>query len=113
MLVVSLVTLGSPEQLTGGYLYHRRMADAAASHDARIDFVSARTGRNPLSAARGDVILVDSIAAAQVAPWLWARPYGRPLGAILHQPPGGIDHGAFRRVAQQALDRSFTGGARC
>ena len=33
MLVVSLVTLGSPEQLTGGYLYHRRMAEAAPDHD--------------------------------------------------------------------------------
>lgn len=107
MLVVSLVTLGSPEQLTGGYLYHRRMADAAPGHEARIDFVSARLGRNPLSVARGDVILVDSIAAARVAPWLWARPFRRPLSAILHQPPGGIDHGALRRVAQRALDRSF------
>ena len=51
MLVVSLVTLGSPEQLTGGYLYHRRMAEAAPDHDARVKFVSARWTRNPLRAA--------------------------------------------------------------
>src|SRR5215210_2278368 len=49
MLIVSLVTLGSPDQLTGGYLYHRRMADDAAAHDARIDFVSARMSRDPFA----------------------------------------------------------------
>jgi glycosyltransferase involved in cell wall biosynthesis len=105
MLTVSLVTLGSPEQLTGGYLYHRRMADAAPEHDARIDFVSARPTTNPF-AADADVVLVDSIAAAVVAPWLASRPRSRPLAAILHQPPGGIDHGPVRRAAQSRLDRA-------
>jgi glycosyltransferase involved in cell wall biosynthesis len=105
MFVVSLVTLGSPDQLTGGYLYHRRMAEAARDHDARIDFASPRLTHDPL-VARADVILIDSIAAATVAPWL-ARPRrrDRPLAAILHQPPGGIDHGGLRRAAQSRLDR--------
>jgi glycosyltransferase involved in cell wall biosynthesis len=115
MLVVSLVTLGSPEQLTGGYLYHRRMAEAAPDHDARVEFVSARWTSNPLREARGDVVVVDSIAAAIAAPWSWrydASPGNRrerrpPLAAILHQPPGGIDHGTPYRTVQASLDRWF------
>ena len=35
MLVVSLLTRGSPTQVTGGHLYHRRMAEAAGARDAR------------------------------------------------------------------------------
>jgi glycosyltransferase involved in cell wall biosynthesis len=108
MLVVSLVTLGSPEQLTGGYLYHRRMADAAAAHDASIKFVSVRLSRSPIPARRGDVdvVLVDSIAAARVAPWARVRPPSC-LAAILHQPPGGIDLGRARRAVRARLDRSL------
>jgi glycosyltransferase involved in cell wall biosynthesis len=114
MLVVSLVTLGSPEQLTGGYLYHRRMAEMAADHAARIEFVAARWAHDPLAAVAADVVLVDSIAAAVAAPWAWrhgspsnARRDRPPLAAILHQPPGGIDHGSVHRTAQAALDRFF------
>ncbi len=106
MLVVSLVTLGSPEQLTGGYLYHRRMAEAAPAHEARVDFVAARWSRPPWAGFAGDVVLVDSIAAARVAPWAAARRPRQPLAAILHQPPGGIDHGSLWRVAQARLDRA-------
>ena len=32
MLVVSLVTLGSPDQLTGGYLYDRLLVDHLRRH---------------------------------------------------------------------------------
>ena len=113
MLVASLLTLGSPEQLTGGYLYHRRMAELAPRHAARVDLVSlpalpfplpAVLGRRVLQrAGRADVVVVDSIVAAFVAPWR-PRP---PLAAILHQPPGGIDHGPLRRPVQGALDRSL------
>ena len=109
MLVVSLVTLGSSEQLTGGYLYHRRMAEAAPAHDARVEFVSARWTSNPLTVVAPDVVVVDSIAAALAAPWSWrydATP-GPPLAAILHQPPGGIDHGGPHRAVQARLDRSL------
>jgi glycosyltransferase involved in cell wall biosynthesis len=106
MVVISLVTLGAPEQLTGGYLYHRRMADAAADHDARIDFVPARLFHSAL-AANCDAILVDSIAAARVAPWTWRRSSRTPLAAILHQPPGGIDRRPGPRAVQAALDRSL------
>jgi glycosyltransferase involved in cell wall biosynthesis len=121
MLAVSLVTLGSPEQLTGGYLYHRRMAELAPQHDARLDLLevpalpfplpAASAGRVVQRAARADVLVVDSIAAAFVAPWrvLRRRPAvsrrSPPVAAMLHQPPGGIDHGWPRRPVQAALDR--------
>jgi glycosyltransferase involved in cell wall biosynthesis len=113
MLAVSLVTLGSPEQLTGGYLYHRRMAELAPRHDAQVDLVSvpalplplpaARAGRALRRAACADVLVIDSIAAAFVTPWRLPR----PLAAMLHQPPGGIDHGPPRRWVQATLDRAL------
>jgi glycosyltransferase involved in cell wall biosynthesis len=123
MLAVSLVTLGSPEQLTGGYLYHRRLAELAPHHDARLDIVgvpalpfplpAAAAGRVLRLVARADVLVVDSIAAAFVAPWrMLRRPPvalrpSRPLVAMLHQPPGGIDHRWPRRPVQAALDRAL------
>jgi glycosyltransferase involved in cell wall biosynthesis len=113
MLVASLVTLGSPEQLTGGYLYHRRVSDLAPAHGARLDLVSLPDRPFPLPVAfaprllrrvRGsEVVVVDSIAAAYLAPWR----AGPPLVAMLHQPPGGIDHGPLRRSFQAALDRAL------
>jgi glycosyltransferase involved in cell wall biosynthesis len=112
MLAVSLVTLGSPSQLTGGYLYHRRMADAAAAHDVEFRFVSFPEHPFPLAALWGrrvlaeagaaDVVLVDSIAAAYVAP---AMPRRQPLVAVVHQTFGGIDHGPLRTAVQAPLDR--------
>ena len=113
-LVVALLTLGDPGRLTGGYLYHRRMAEAAPAHRANIEFVSVPERTFPLAVSDGrevvrrafgrqpDVVLVDSIAAAFVAPWLPVR--GRIAG-VLHQPPGGIDHGPTRTRVQAALDR--------
>lgn len=115
---VSLVTVGDPDTMTGGYLYHRRVADRAAANDARIDFRSLPTSRFPLPLVAGrslmrdlarsgpsrpDVILLDSIAAAFVGPFLSADL--PPVAAILHQPPGGIDHGGLRRPVQARLDR--------
>jgi glycosyltransferase involved in cell wall biosynthesis len=127
ILTVSLVTLGDPGRLTGGYRYHRRMAELAPSCGAAIRFVSfperpfplpALAGRAVLRQARADVVVLDSIAAAFLAPWLPRRlrstggpPWGSPdpsavpLVGSLHQPPGGIDHGPPRRAVQAALDR--------
>ena len=111
MLTISLVTIGDPATLTGGYRYHRRMAELAADNHARITFVSLPrrlpvvSGHRALRAARSaDVIAVDSIAAAYLAPWIaWQRP--PRLAAIVHQPPGGIDHSPLRRWLQAKLDR--------
>lgn len=117
LLTVSLVTLGDPETMTGGYLYHQRIADRAPAHHARLDFVSFPPHRFPLPVLAGppvlravahqgaDVLLLDSIAAAFLGPWLGRRRPPWPLVGILHQPPGGIDHGGARRWAQSVLDR--------
>ena len=45
-------------EVTGGHLYHRRMAEAAASRGARVDFVSTSCVRNPLRDAEGVVRLL-------------------------------------------------------
>ncbi len=115
-LSVSLITLGDPDTLTGGYLYHRRLAELAPRHGARLVFASVPAWPFPfpvldgprllrtLAAQRPDVVILDSIAAAFLAPWAAAiRP---PMVAMLHQPPGGIDHGPVRRHAQAVLDRA-------
>ena len=111
---ISLVTLGDPATLTGGYLYHLRMAEAAPARRSSVSFVSFPAWPFPLPAAAGrrvtrrlikqrpDVVVLDSIAAAYAAPWLWTFP--RPLAAMVHQRPGGIDHRRLRRMAQSRLD---------
>jgi glycosyltransferase involved in cell wall biosynthesis len=113
ILTVSLVTLGDPGRLTGGYRYHRRMAELAPTCGAAVRFVSlpdrpfplpALAGPAVLRQARADVVVLDSIAAAFLGPWL-RRGSGAPLVGSLHQPPGGIDHGPLRRGLQLPLDR--------
>ena len=115
-LALCLITLGDPGRRTGGYLYHARMAEAAPQHDADVDFVCVPdrvfplpilAGRRVLAQAlarRPDAILVDSIAAAFVAPWLARRTLDMPLVGILHQAPGGIGHRWPRRIVQAPLD---------
>jgi glycosyltransferase involved in cell wall biosynthesis len=116
-LLAALITLGDPGRLTGGYLYHRRLAERAAAHAARLEFVSVRDRGFPWSIVDGrgvlgsdvvkqaDVVVVDSIAAAFVGPWMASRrPAVRSVG-MLHQPPGGIDHGPARSAVQARLDR--------
>ena len=111
MLTICLITLGDPATLTGGYRYHRRMAELAAHNDARIVFASLPTrlpfahGPRVLRTAGGaDVVLVDSIVAAHLAPWIALR-RPRRLAAVVHQPPGGIGTSPPRRWAQAWLDR--------
>ena len=111
---VALVTLGDPAALTGGYLYHRRMARAAHANDATLSFVSFPDRRFPSPTLAGptvagqvreqrpDVVALDSLAAAFAAPWL--RGFPGPLAAIIHQSPGGIGHGAVRNLVQRKLD---------
>jgi glycosyltransferase involved in cell wall biosynthesis len=116
-LVLPLLTLGDPQRLTGGYRYHLRMAEAAPRHGARIVFLSVperRLGAGALAVGRllrtarrlgADALLLDSIVAAHAAPWLARRAPPVPVIGLLHQPPGGIDHGAPRTRAQAPLDR--------
>src|SRR4029450_11963793 len=53
MLTVSLVTLGDPGRLTGGYRYHRRMAELAPACDASVRFVSVPDRPLPRPALAG------------------------------------------------------------
>jgi glycosyltransferase involved in cell wall biosynthesis len=115
-LSVSLVTLGDPDTLTGGYLFHRRLAELAPRHDTRLVFASFPAKPfpfpvlygprllRPLSAQRPDVVVLDSIAAAFLAPWAAAARV--PIVVMAHQPPGGIDHGPVRRYVQAVLDQT-------
>jgi len=117
ILSAVLLTLGDPGQLTGGYLYHRRLAALAPRHGAQLEFLSIPSRPFPLAviSVRGimrqvahstaDVIVLDSIAAAYVGPWLMLCAPPRPLVPMLHQPPGGIDHGPVRTFVQAILDR--------
>jgi glycosyltransferase involved in cell wall biosynthesis len=116
-LRAALVTLGDPGRLTGGYLYHRRLAELAPAEGARLGFVSFPERIFPLAvldaprvmrAVRdqaAEVLVLDSIAAAFAGPWLALRPPRLPVVGMLHQPPGGIDHGPVRRAVQAPLDR--------
>src|SRR5260221_10025822 len=117
LISVVLLTLGDPRQLTGGYLYHRRLAEVAPRHGAQLDFLSVPSRTFPLAVtdagdvmrqlarSTSDVMVLDSIAAAFVGPWLRQHEPPRPLVGMLHQPPGGIDHGPVRTAIQAILDR--------
>ena len=113
-LVLSLITLGDPHRLSGGYLYHLRMAAAAPAHEARIRFLSFPEWPFPLAALRGPALLrrteelrasavvLDSIAAAFTGPALAMRRLGVPLIAVLHQPPAASTTPLFARGAGPA-----------
>lgn len=82
-----------------------------------MEFVSLPDRRFPLSALavpaalrappllRAHALVLDSIAAAFLGPWLALRDLEVPMVAMLHQPPGGIDHGPLRSRLQSWLDR--------
>jgi glycosyltransferase involved in cell wall biosynthesis len=108
-----LITLGDPTQLTGGYLFHRRLAELAPAHAARLEFVSfaersfpfgvadARRVIREVDSRKPDAAIVDSIVA-------WCLAFTAPdvpLLGMLHQPPGGIDFGPVRTSLQARLDR--------
>src|SRR6266851_529078 len=111
-----LITLGDPARLTGGYLYHHRLAELAPAHGATLRFVSVKDRGFPWSALHGphvvaearglrpDVMVIDSIAAAYLGPVLMSRRSGMPMVGMLHQPPGGIDSGPVRTHLQAQLD---------
>jgi glycosyltransferase involved in cell wall biosynthesis len=110
---VHLVTLGDPKTLTGGYLFHLRLAELAPARDASVTFFSfprrafpapIATGAEMVRAVAGaDVVVVDSIATWCAAPWL--AKVAPPVVGMLHQRPGGTDGGALRRTLQSSLDR--------
>ena len=116
-LAASLLTLGDPQRVTGGNLYNLRLAEAAPHHGVTLTFVSYPHRRFPLPAIAGrrvrrsalpaDVHVVDSIVAAYAAPWAIPEARHRPVVALVHQPPGGMEGGRAHRALQGVLDRAF------
>jgi hypothetical protein len=116
-LSIALLTLGDPSTLTGGYLFHQRLAERADAHQARIEFISFPHRPFPLAAFDApailrrvallgvDALVLDSIAAAFLGPALVVKAPPVPLIGMLHQPPGGIDHGRVHASVQAQLDR--------
>jgi glycosyltransferase involved in cell wall biosynthesis len=112
---VTLLTVGDPTRMTGGYLFHRRMADRAARHGAEMRFVSVPDLPLPLAILAGpawlgaaatrstDVLVLDSIAATAAAPWLGR--VAAPVVGMLHQPLGGMDAHALTRSYRTPFDR--------
>src|SRR5437588_12547408 len=106
-LRITLVTEGDPGQLTGGYLYQQRMAAAAQAQKCALNFVSLRRQYvaqglvDALHMLRHlqavDAIVVDSIAAAAVAPSAGRLGRHLPIVALVHQQPGGVEHHPMAR----------------
>ena len=115
--MVALVTVGDPNRLTGGFLYQRRIAALAPAHGAQVVVVCFPERRFPLAAldaplvlsqaraAGARVVVLDSLAAAYLGPWLALRRPRLPVVGLLHQPPGGLEGGRLRHAVQRALDR--------
>jgi glycosyltransferase involved in cell wall biosynthesis len=112
---VTLLTVGDPQRVTGGYLFHRRLADRAQRLGADVTFVSIpdlplawaiATGPRWLRTAAmrtADVLVLDSIAAAPAAPWLGR--IAAPVVGMLHQPLGGMDAHRLGRAVRVPFDR--------
>jgi glycosyltransferase involved in cell wall biosynthesis len=102
-------------RLSGGFLYHRRLAELAPQFGARVEFISFPDWPFPapfLSVPRvlrewrrlrPDATLLDSLVAGYFSPL--ASVPGAAYVGIAHQLPGGIDHHPLRTVVQSALDR--------
>ncbi|EXG81796.1 glycosyltransferase [Cryptosporangium arvum] len=107
--------------MTGGYLYHRRVADRAAAHDALLEFVSVpeRSFAASVAAGRGlladlaarapDAILLDSIAAAYLGPWLRRAASSPTAGASATAGPATAGPGAAQGAAQGATPGAARG----
>jgi glycosyltransferase involved in cell wall biosynthesis len=104
---IVFVTVGDPQRLTGGYLYHhevfRRLERAG---DQIVQVVLSGAGINEQLAAQqpagplpaGDVILVDALARVVCAPQLAAWQAQRPLAAMVHELPGAAGSADVREA---------------
>jgi len=113
---VTFVTEGDPSRVSGGSLYHRRLAELAPTQGAVVRYVSVPsrpfplgvlTGRRVLrdAAADADVVVVDSLASNTLGPWIAAaRRRLPPLVSSVHQVVGGMEDG--RWWARRLRDRS-------
>jgi glycosyltransferase involved in cell wall biosynthesis len=111
---LTLLTEGDPGRRTGGFLYQQRLVAAASNHGARVDFVSIPRRSFALQIAEirqrlarlldGDLLLIDSIVAGAASPWLRRIQRTRPVLAIVHQQPGGVDPGGLGSALRRRLD---------
>jgi glycosyltransferase involved in cell wall biosynthesis len=111
---LALLTQGDPHRVTGGFLFHLRLAQRARQHDVQMAFVSIPDTPLPRAMAAGsawlkhpviqraDVVVLDSIAAAAAAPWL--QRVRAPIVGMLHQPPGGLELPPVARRLRGLLD---------
>lgn len=82
-----LLTAGDRNALTGGSLYHRRVADRAARFGVQIDIRAIGNAIDARRAAFGaDAVVVDSL----VARWVPAGGFDAPIVGSVHQRPGGL-----------------------
>ena len=112
---MTLLTVGDPDRVTGGYLFHRRLADRAPRHGAEMRFASIPDVPLPWAIATGlgwlrapatrtaDVLVLDSLAATAAAPWL--SHVAPPVVGMLHQPLGGMDAHRLARSFRTPFDR--------
>lgn len=106
---IGFLTVGDPDRLTGGYLYHREVFARLRARGVAVEqIVAAGAGLgDQLSAApalggqldvrRYDALVVDALARAVAAPWLDGWRAARPLVAMVHELPsvaGGAAGGA-------------------
>ena len=111
---IVLITQGDPGKLTGGFLYHQKLAELFPEFGCKLEFLSFPEWRFPLPfaalplvlrewrQARPDATLVDSLIACYFSPLALLS---SPFVGIVHQSPGGIDHTPLRTSIQAALDR--------
>lgn len=96
---IGFLTVGDPNRLTGGYLYHREVFARLRARGVAVEqIVAAGAGLDdqlsaaPALGARLDVrpydaLVVDALARAVAAPWLDGWRAARPLVAMVHELP--------------------------
>src|SRR5438270_196618 len=91
-LRVLLLTLGDPGRLTGGYLYHRRMADLAARNEARLAFLSFPERPFPLGLMDAPRILRRGrqLALLCVGNWVTRKGIHSLLEAVASLPENAL-----------------------
>jgi len=96
---VCFITVGGKARMTGRHLYHRevfaRLRASGATVDelvvSAVDLLSQRSASSRLgervNPRRYDVLLVDALARAAVAPWIDIWRAMRPLVVLFHELP--------------------------
>lgn len=98
--VISLLT-GDSDMPTGGHIYNRHMSEEAARHGALLEMIQLDRSFD-LARVPGQ-ILIDSLVAWAAA----GRVPGddpRPMSALVHQVPGGVEGPTILRRARRLAD---------